>query len=166
MKKISMLFCAGVLVSVLAAVFTACNDNPNGTEDPKTKGVDVPFSEYSFEEGVPGQEISARWVNLPKENNTLLVINSDEELKNYVEGDYPTIDFSKKTLLLACGGTPNGIYKKSVKNFQMLSENKYKLSVEVILNDTAFGERWCIAILVHKISNDSNVELNTNLIRN
>jgi hypothetical protein len=127
--------------------------------------VDVPFTEYSFEEGGPGEEISAKWVNLPKENNTLLVINSDEELKKYVEGDYPAINFSEQSLLLAYGPTAYGA-TETVHSFRQLSEDKYKLSVEVILGDTTFGEGWRIAILVHKISNDSNVELNTNLIRN
>ena len=33
----------------------------------------------------------------------MIVINSDEEMKQYVEGGYAPIDFEKYTLLLAYG---------------------------------------------------------------
>ncbi|MDR2936101.1 MAG: hypothetical protein LBU80_02005 [Rikenellaceae bacterium] len=160
MKKISMLFCAGVLMSALGAAFTACNNEPNETEDPETKGVDVSFTEYSLEEGVPGEEISARWVNLPDENNTLLVINSDEELKKYVEGDYPEIDLTKHTLLLAYGYKGTEIHSVSVEGLRKLSESKYKLNVELVMTFATRPDAWYVALITDKLNENSKVELN------
>ncbi|MDR2882551.1 MAG: hypothetical protein LBU98_02030 [Alistipes sp.] len=168
MKKMLTLICAGVLMSALGAAVTACNnepDEPGQNEEPtgneqneEQQREDVPFAEYSFGEGS-----TARWVNFGSGydgQSKLLVINSDEELIKYVEGDYPEIDFTKKTLLLASGTAPNGLSNKIVQSLQQLSAGKYKCSVEIKLGPTDMMQDWQVAILTDKLSNDSKIELN------
>ncbi|MDR2882550.1 MAG: hypothetical protein LBU98_02025 [Alistipes sp.] len=116
MKKVSMLLCARVLMSALCAAFTACNDEPQnpgqqqegsrGEEQPgeqkdEPTGENVPFTVYSFGEKSPalGVDLGPGYDEQGYKSK-LLVINSDEEMEKYVEGDYPAVDFTKHTLLL------------------------------------------------------------------
>ncbi|MDR2936331.1 MAG: hypothetical protein LBU80_03190 [Rikenellaceae bacterium] len=169
MKRISTLICAGVLMSVLGTAFTACNNEPNEPEQKDEQkeperpeeptGEGVPFTMYPF-----GEESSVRWPN-PDYNteSKLLVINSDEELRRYVDGDYPPIEFAKKTLLLASGGTPQSGTEPIVKYFKESSQD-YRLHIDVIMGDAASPDFWQVAILTDKLSNDSKVELSVKII--
>ncbi|MDR1739776.1 MAG: hypothetical protein LBR45_03375, partial [Bacteroidales bacterium] len=61
---------------------------------------EIPFIEYSLE------STSCEWIDLRHYKDTVIVINSDEELENYLvctDGSYQEIDFSKYTLLLTNG---------------------------------------------------------------
>ncbi|MDH6356391.1 hypothetical protein [Parabacteroides sp. PF5-9] len=129
------------------------------------KGVDVSFAEYTLE------GTSCQWVNLHSEDDpgghyNLLVINSDEELQKYIIGtDYPPVDFSKHTLLLASSRTNYGI-AEIVNSLQELSVSKYKWAIEINLSDATMIENWVRAILVDKLSKESEVQLYINTIRN
>jgi hypothetical protein len=161
MKKISMLFCAGVLMSALCAAFVACNNEPNDQQYPEP-GENVSFTEYSLEEGVPGEEISARWVNLDYDKyykGKVLVINSDKEMKKYVEGDYPEIDFSKKTLVLAYGMNSGGGFGEDIK-FQHVSGRDYVMTASGVLYLAAVISYWHIPIVVDKLPSKNNIKFN------
>jgi hypothetical protein len=117
--------------------------------------IEIPFTEYSLAE-------SCQWTNLAYDN-TVIIINSDEELENYVacmkKGGYSEIDFSKNSLLLTSGSASREISNISKKLWQ-LSPDEYKLNIEILLNDSTAIEKWAIALIVEKVSNESHVELN------
>ena len=97
----------------------------------------------------------------------LVRINSNEELDEYIscaEGSYPEIDFTKYTLLLVSGSSMD--WERAVihvdKNLQQLSENEYKLNIEVLLSETwQIVECWSFAIIINKMDEESNIELST-----
>ncbi|MDR2968909.1 MAG: hypothetical protein LBV32_04815 [Tannerellaceae bacterium] len=159
MKKLIYLFASLALMAV------ACNDNSDSGEE--NDFGDIPFTEYPLE-GTPGEEYSASWVNLDYDEKNyeskILVINSSEELKKYVEGDYPPVDFSKKTLLLAIGTAPNKLSNKIIQSLQQLSAGKYKWSIEIKLGTADIMQDWTVAILTDKLSAESKVELNVTYI--
>ncbi|MDH6356388.1 hypothetical protein [Parabacteroides sp. PF5-9] len=117
------------------------------------KGVDVPFAEYSLE------GTSCQWVNLDFQYD-FLVINSDEVLETYIEGtDYPAIDFSKQTLLLAYGFEGSGSYLDSV-SLQQVSEQNYLMTVNLQMTIASVFTEWEVAIVIDKLDVESKVELN------
>jgi len=99
--------------------------------------------------------------------NKVIIINSDEELKQYIEcpSSYPTIDFSTQTLLLAKSTAPNSAHA-TVKSFQQTSKNKYMLYVEVTLEDATALDIWRVALITKKLSKGSNVGLSVEIIQN
>ncbi len=164
MKKITTLLIPSVLTGAFCVAFTACNDTSQTSE---IQGEDVPFVEYSFTEGATsGEEISARWVNLNYSNSVngkILVINSNTELAKYVEGDYPPVDFSEKTLVLAYG-CGSGVLVADGHKFQYLSGHNYAITINLILTAAASMNEWQVAIIVDKLSSNSNVKLNTTIL--
>ncbi|MDH6356389.1 hypothetical protein [Parabacteroides sp. PF5-9] len=156
------------LLFLLMITHVACDgSNDSGQEIKKEeeqeqeqeleKGVDIPFAEYSLE------GTSCQWVNLgfdECDQNNILVISSDEVLETYIEGtDYPTIDFSKQTLLLAYGlecyrNTPDSV------SLQQVSEDNYLMTVNLRPRMTAADLEWEVAIVIDKLGAECKVELN------
>jgi len=132
--------------------------------------IEIAFTEYRFGETMCG------WiVEKFNYNDEVIVINSREELENYilctqagiypdmVEKDtFPAIDFSNHTLLLANGSAGYAI-SSLAKNLQQVSAGKFQLDVAIELNDTPIYERWIIALLTGKLGEESIVELNVTL---
>jgi hypothetical protein len=155
MKTITNFLSAGVLAGVLCAGFAACNEPKDPKQSEEPEGAGILFTRYASEEA------TVTWVNLDgKDKNNVLLINSDEEMTNYVEGDYPVVDFSKNTLLIAYGTTPRGFHKAEVDTFSKTSDNKYRLDVIVRLYESAVIDRWFIAIVTDKIEDDSDIVSN------
>lgn len=165
MKKIVTL-CAGMLACTLCAGFVGCNE-PDEIHEPERQGVNVPFTRYSLKEETPDEEISARWVNLDYDKvnyeSKLLVINSDEELKQYVEGNYPAIDFSKKTLVLAYG-IDSGVFVADGHKFQQVAEGDYEMTANLTATLTLSMNEWQAAIIVEKLPSECTIKLNTVII--
>ena len=118
--------------------------------------IDIPFEEYSLEGS------ACEWTNLDYDE-TVIIINSEEELENYIscsEGNYPEIDFSQYTLLLESGTTDYEIDEFTVKNLLQLSSNEYELNIEIYITDpTSIGKTWTMALIVEKLWEESIVEL-------
>jgi len=122
--------------------------------------IEVPFTELEL-------ETQCQWINLnyPEYiyDAELIIVNNNEELKNYIscsDENYPEIDFSKHTLLLANGGpTPRNVMGIS-KHLLQFSTNKYKLDIKMHFGDGGWGRRWVIALIVNKMNEESDVELN------
>jgi len=139
---------------VVVALFAAVGCDKSETPPVINYPIEIPFTEYSL------AGASCQWTNLNYDNK-LIVINSKEDLGSYInclEGNYPEIDFSKHTLLLAIGTTPNGIFEISNRLLQ-LSAIKYKLNIEILLGDTEGIENWYSALIVNKLSRESDSEL-------
>ena len=160
--KISRKSTLTTLCAVMIGLFFAvgCSkDDPKGPIE-GTGDVDYPidvlYEEYSL---VP----SCQWANLAYDNK-VIIINSYEELQQYVvcpNKGTSEIDFSKQTLLLANGTASGGIFKITVTSLQQLSPNEYTLELEILLDDSAVDEeKWAIALIVEKASEESTVELN------
>jgi hypothetical protein len=169
-----MFLCAAALMGALGA---GCSNNSNESEqsdeqsqnpndkpqDSEQSGESRAFSEYSFTRGEDG-EFSARWVNLDNvgwSDKRLVVINNDNELRQYVEGDYPAVDFSTKTLLLAYGGDIEygHVFRADKQDFRQISESNYVMTVNVPLSIATAMGGWLVAIVVDKLDENSEVEL-------
>jgi hypothetical protein len=148
-----------MLCMILIGLFLIVGCKKDNSEKDTEYPIEIPFTEYSLPQ-------TCQWTNLAYDN-TVVIINSDEELKQYVactDGDYPKIDFSKHTLLVASGKTDDGVSKITVVSLQQLSENGYELNMEILLNGTDVLHFWTIALLiVEKTNEESNVKLNITL---
>ncbi len=153
MKKLLLVLS---LVAIVAIVASCKKDDPKlGPEPDPAQGTPVVFEVYSLD----GE--NAEWTDYMHDNDisgdVVFVIDSNEELENHITGDYPQIDFDRKTLLLAAGwagevepGDPK-LYKFS---------DHYEMAVDlVVLSLTDYEFEWKFAILVDKLPVDSRVEL-------
>ena len=108
---------------------------------------------------------SSDWTNL-NHDNTVIIINSDSKLKEYFVGtgdNYPNINFSKQTLLIASGMTPYGLYRKNIKGLQRILGNRYNLNIELYMGDTANIDNWAVALITKKISDNADIKLNVKI---
>jgi hypothetical protein len=88
------------------------------------------------------------------------VVNSEEEWANiFTCGDRPEIDFSTKTLLVAFGGTTNGV--ANISKELLFEDNLLYLMVDIELNMYAVAEGWHVILITDKI-NAQEVILNLN----
>ena len=130
----------------------------NTTEEP----TDVPYMEYSLW----GTECN--W-QLPDGNNSVIIVNSDEELKRYIASEsgegYPTVDFTKYTMIIAYGYTARGIYDTYVESLQQTSETEYTLNINVVTTDAETTEKWTKALLVDKFNRVYNINLNVDVTK-
>lgn len=118
---------------------------------------DISFTEYFTDS-------SCQWINqisYPLQSG-IIVINNNHDLGKYFkfsEGCFSEIDFSKNSLLLVTGVSWDVIANIS-KNLQKHSTN-YVLNVEMtVLKNTNYRQRWIIALVVNKLIEESNIELN------
>ena len=125
-------------------------------------GNDVSFTEYALE------GTSCKWKRFdlnPCGLTELIIINSNEELKNYIDCngnfDYPEIDFSLNTLLLARTSTCHG---SSVNHtsFQQISAQKYIMVVTLTHYLSANIQYLQSPIIVAKIADSDEVILISN----
>jgi len=130
---------------------------------------EIPFSIYSNDgkEGEEGSGLDLAWKGLSFDNK-VIIVNSREEMEKYIAGDigdYPDIDFSRYTLLLASGETSNGIFS-CVDKFRQISLDEYRLDVEIVLDDTTIIGKWQVALTTNKLSSFSKINLNVKVIGN
>jgi hypothetical protein len=131
--------------------------------------INIPFEEYYVYCVRDLPTSSSCWKNLNHNcgspdyirGGKLSVINSNEDLGTYLicPEDYPVIDFSKHTLLLASGCTPSGGSKIRDIVFLQNSSDQYTLAVTIRTGITNDGGYYCIAILVPKIVDEEIVIL-------
>ena len=105
---------------------------------------------------------------LPLLNNNAIIVDSDEDLTKYItseNGDsYPHVDFTKYTMIIANGGTPQGISDVIIDSFQQITEAEYNLNIRVLMTMTDAPELWVKALLVDKWDRPSTVNLNVEII--
>jgi hypothetical protein len=147
-KTLSVLLIA-VLVSLTTGFFSGCKNEEN--PEPNIKMLttfDFDYQQYGC---------TMNLVNMREYR--VYVINSEEELGNYFTCEnFPQVDFSKKTLLIACGEASNAIVNISTE--LLLNNNNYSLMVAVTIseNDLEMSGFWDIALITDKI-NTQNVML-------
>ncbi len=92
------------------------------------------------------------------QHDSVYVINSEEEFANYFNcTNSPQIDFSTKTLLVAFGGSPNGI--SNISTELSVEKNTHSLMVDITLDMTAVAQSWRIVALTPKLPQNSVVKL-------
>ena len=134
-----------IFLLLLAGSFSAC----------KKHETETPFTEYSLIDTL------CQWENLNYDSK-VNIVNSNKELEKYIaciDSSYSEIDFSKYTLLLTCGRTNYGILDINT-TFLKNNTNKYTLNIIVHLNVAMVAEKWTVAILVSKISDNATIKLN------
>ena len=120
--------------------------------------VEISFTEYSLAGS------SCQWKNFQSDavGSTVVVINSRKELENHIEcaggKDYPDIDFSAHTLLLACG-VEAYFALPDYKNLQQTSAQNYVMKVNLRPSLAPVVTHWQVPIVVSKITDDSVIEL-------
>ena len=151
MKKINKKLCSLALTVICAAIFMA-----SGCEKKESlPDGDIPFTELSLTD-----------INLIIDHDKVyedqaVVINSNEELEKYIdctEGNYPEIDFSRHSLVLATGVTLHVISGIS-GNLQRQS-GEYQLDVALTtVQDANYMQRWRLALLTDKLGANSKVQV-------
>jgi hypothetical protein len=148
MKPKMFIFTA--IVMMVAGIFSSCGEKG---ENIFSEPIEIPVTEYSL------YETGCWWINT--EPDKVIVINSDRELEKYIacsdDVKYPVVDFSKQTLLFACGGTTSGVGKINSTFLQVGSE-RYTWKITVHLGITTVAEGWHTAILVPKLTNKAIIE--------
>jgi len=138
------------LLLILAGVAATCN------KPPLDYPVNIPFTEYSL------NGIQCQWANLAYDGK-VIIINSNEELEKYItcaSKNYPEIDFSKHSLLLANGTKNSGIVKVNINNLQQIDSNNYKLNIKITSFESTVAETWVKALIVKKMNIENNTKLN------
>ena len=137
-----------------------------GDDEDRSNWIEIPFSEFSSEEidgtGISGMNLN--WQGLGY-NNSVIIVNSREEMEKYIVGnigDYPEIDFSKHSLLLASGTACCCLDNVNVNNLWQISKNQFILDVEVRTFLSLVASYWHIALVTSKLNSSSNIRLNVN----
>lgn len=129
-------------------------------ESQTAEPADVPYMEYTL------SGTSCEW-SFTKEDSDVIIVNSDEELQRYIVSEpdelFPSVDFSKYTMIIAHGATPRGIYTTTVESLQQISDTEYALNIRVIMTMTDAPELWTKALLVDKWNKLYTVNLNVDI---
>jgi len=137
-------------------------ENGSGSGTTINYPVDVPFTGYSLEGSTCYWKLS--YESSCSRGGEIAVINSDEELANYVgckdPNLPPAIDFSKHTLLLAYGSR---CYRDTPRDtsLQQISAQNYVVKVDFNLSAAAAIGYWQTPLIVDKIAEGSAVQVVT-----
>ena len=136
-----------------------CKTTVVGTKHPDAPAAeptDITFKEYTL------YGSSCDW-NLPDDYNNAIVVDSDEELARYIASEsgenFPAVDFSKYTMIIAHGYSLNGISNKQIESFQRISATEIALNIAIYQDMTDVVEPWTIALLVDKWDRLYNINL-------
>jgi hypothetical protein len=146
-----------VLLILAGGSVSCANKEPK--EVPFGNPIEISFEKYSLE------GTASQWKNLSYDKS-VIPINSNEELKNYVAGnDFPAIDFLEHTLLLMSWQD----YVWQLKNTSLLwqtSHHKYTLELVAEAYTSKDVETWEYAILVPKLSEKAEItaEIQFNIV--
>ena len=132
---------------------------------------DIPFNEYSLEETNCMWKLFSSYYLI----DTIYIINNEEELMQllctypgHYEGeeficdpclDYPGIDFSTQTLLLAHRTEPSAVITAYCLGLKKTDIQSYRMSVHVRESAAAWPHNWHVPIIINKLAEGSNIEL-------
>jgi hypothetical protein len=106
-------------------------------------------------------------IDYPVNSGALYIINSQEELENYVsciDGNFPAIDFSKHTFLISSGYAYYIPAEITVADFQLLSSCEFQLDINIFLMGLGAMDKWVDKFIIKKTDEDSSILLNVNYI--
>ena len=137
------------ILLLLAGFYFSCTERGNEIE--------IPIVGYFL----TGTE--CLWTSLEPEK--VVIVNSNKELEKYIENcgnDYPTIDFSKNTLLLVTGIANSSIVEIQTK---LTKHTGYELNIDVYVGILGVLQKWDVALLSSK-KIKGNVRLNFKQVTN
>jgi len=157
MKKLLFLLVAVASLFMLLG----CNDGGSLVSKPNSGNGQysqtISYKKYSLDES----PCSWREDRFEHNTNTVVVINNTEELESYIKcrgGNYPAVDFTKKTLLLAIGLEGYQNMPDSV-NIKKTTERGYVMEVNLLPSLAPAIMIWQVPVVVEKIAENSVVEL-------
>jgi len=118
--------------------------------------IEIPLEEYSL------ADTSCQWTSF--EARKVIVINSDEELQNYIEcpnGSYPQIDFLRHSLLLVNAIAPSAPAEVISTQLLMTSDNEYSLNLVIKSGLLGTPGPWLLSIIVPKLTQNAILTLTT-----
>jgi len=118
--------------------------------------IEIPVTEYSL------AETSCQWTSF--EPKKVIVINSDENLENYIlcsNGTYPQIDFLKHSLLLAYGIAPSAPAEVISTQLLRTSDNEYSLHLVIESGVLGTPGPWFLSIIAPKLPQNTIITLTT-----
>ena len=141
------------ILLIIAGTFTACN----GEEpQPEIFPQEISFTKFSL----VGD--GCQWVSF--ESNKVIVINSTEELRNFIvcvdDGRFFDIDFSKYSFLLARGSAESAVFYIDI-DFSKEAAKKYVLNLKIHTDVSMVAQTWMIAGITPKITSGANIVINT-----
>ena len=143
----------GIVCLLLFTTISCRNTN----EEEKEPG-DVPFTELSLS----GGESVLSWIFQTQPESSLIIINSDEELRNRINEmrAVPGVDFSQYTVLLAYG-IEDSFISIVDKSLQRISHRNYVLNVTLQpYTVSSARSHWHVTIVTDKLDEGSRVALN------
>jgi len=121
--------------------------------------IEVPFLDYSLENS------DCKWHEFlfgVCDSSDVIMINNREQLEYcfdcYSEGNYPMIDFSKHTLILAFGKIYQDFTLPDTKILQRSSTHEYVLKIH-LTSSPSDEKGWAVPIIVNKMHKESYVKL-------
>ena len=123
---------------------------------------EIPFEEFSLAGSSCGwRRFEFSYTPGVRHESALVIINSNEGLKKHIQctrEDFPEIDFSKYTLLLAHGAVTNRaiIYYTSL---QQLSAQQLIMQIDLTPSAAPSFTFWQVPIVINRVPNNFNVEL-------
>ena len=145
--------------TTLSAILLILTGGLFSCEEKKEYPKEIPFVEYSLIETSCEWTVDY-WHSSGGYSGNIIVINSSEDLKNHINcNDYPSVDFSKQTLLLVYGLSPSQPQISLSKQFWQISTNNYSLNIEILLGVSRVIGVWDVALLVPKIANGTTITL-------
>lgn len=158
MKKLSFAWFITMLCLITATLFIAFGCDKSKIAPAENYPIKISFLEYSL------AKTSCQWTSF--EANKVIIINSDEELSGYIvcaDEDYPKIDFSKHSVLLARGWSTYGIHYIDI-DFLKETANEYALYVSIHTYTTAEASPWIASIITPKMNSENKILLNVQQI--
>jgi len=157
-KITAVALCIALAGSLFSCGKRGVNNNSEieESENDFTVPIEIPFTEYSLD------GTGCRWAKSTPDK--VFIINNSKELKNHIiceEFNYPTIDFSKYTLLLVSWGSGHGEVNST---FFQDGSKKYTWKVSILENSIAqVYFYWHYAILVPKLSNNAFIKFDKSI---
>jgi hypothetical protein len=103
-------------------------------------------------------QIRSEYFRAPSGEADLYLVNSYKELRKYIDGYFPTVDFKRHSVLLIGGSSNQTPVQSDVRGLRYTSNGSYELDMEVTEGVLTMGGQWLTAILTDKMSGRSRIE--------
>jgi len=177
MKTFLKFTALSAVLLMLAGGLSSCTNNENGSNEGGSMGTvgelfavsigsrNAPFR--IIDENATERATLCHQVKWPEfeVDDKIITINSEEELKNHINCRdntvFPTIDFSKYTLLMARG--TNSTYIRTIRaRFSQKASNEHILFVDIQSSAAHAITQWATLLLVPKLSEQAVISLEIN----
>ena len=154
------LFLTALMLGFLLGFYSCCeDDNIESIPHPTNSDTITIYPQKIFFTSI---DEKIRWNSDNKESHSPIIVNSKEELLQYVHGQsdfYSGIDFSKNSVLLIHGVIDYGVLNIVVQDFQIGYNAEYFLRVLLVLTLQDIESPWVTAIITEKLDENIAVQV-------